>query len=71
MQAFYTAALRKALHFQLLMGDFYTYLAVGMRGCAGGNSGGTANTSKAPASAGARHLYIPIKSNCSNEISTS
>jgi len=38
MQAFYTAALRKALHFQLLMGDFYTYLAVGMRGCAGRHS---------------------------------
>ena len=28
MQAFYTAALRKALHFQLLMANFYTYLAV-------------------------------------------
>ena len=30
MQALYTAALRKALHFQLLMGDFYTYLAVAL-----------------------------------------
>ena len=65
MQAFYTAALCKALHFQLLMDDFYTYLAVRPARLRG------ADTSKAPASAGARYLYIPIKSNCSNEISTS